>query len=97
MKATIRPLRGKYYGTIVDLPDVAGSIKLWFASGTPSRRELEQLGYTQEQWDRNEPVNDGWDSPTPIRQIVMCDSHYECNKTLKIAEAIVKALEGVEL
>lgn len=82
MKAEIKPLMGKYYGTIIKIvekyhPLEGREIDLWFASGSPSRRELELYSMGEEEWRRD----------------LMCDSHYECAETLRVAEAIVEALK----
>lgn len=71
MKAEIRPLKGKYYGTQVEILD--GSYKghvvtIWISVGEkgiePSVRELRAHGVTQEQWDKNEQVGN-WPLDTP--------------------------------
>ena len=99
MKAQIQPLQGRYYGTVIEVIDGACAgqeITLWFASGTPSRRELAAHGYTPEQWEQNALVNFGDCGMVPIRQAeVTCDTHYECAETLRAAEVIVAALDAL--
>ena len=99
MKATLEPLNGKYYGTkitIADGPLAGRGISLWFANGEPSCRELASWGYTQEQWDSNALVDDGWGGLSPIKSLdLICDSHYECKDTLRIAEAIIETLKAL--
>lgn len=100
MNASINPITGKYYGTEVCIHDGPGrghSIKLWFASGEPSERMINSWGYTQSQWDNNIAVDDGWGGILPIKSCdLMCDSHYECVETYRVAQAIVMALEHID-
>ena len=99
MRARIKPLSGKYYGTVIvidDGPLTGREINLWFASGEPSRRELQSQGYAVEQWQQNALVDYGDIGKVPIRQAdVICDSHYECAQTLRVAEAFVTALQSL--
>ena len=71
MKAELKPLDGKYYGTeveIVEGPYKGHVVTIWMSTGAngpePSVRELERHGVTQEQWDRNEQVGN-WPMETP--------------------------------
>lgn len=71
MKAIIKPLEGKYYGTIVEItegPYKGHEINIWISVGEkgpePSIRELEGCGITQEEWDHNERVGN-WPRSTP--------------------------------
>ena len=99
MESRIEPLKGKYYGThitVLDGPAKGHSIQLWFTSGEPSKREIESWGYTQEDWDKNIIINDGWGGNQPIKSCdFICDSHYECKETYRAAEAIVEALKAL--
>ena len=99
MKAELEPLEGKYYGTVIRITDgaLAGRrIELWFASDEPSRREIESWGFTQEQWDQNEVVDNDFGCPAPVRDVVdIGDGHYECKETLRVAEAFIKTLESL--
>lgn len=97
MKAEIAPLNGKYYGTrvhITDGPARGASITIWLATGEPSKREIEFWGHTQDEWDSNAEVEDGWGGKAPIKNCdFICDSHYECRESFRVAEAIVEALK----
>jgi hypothetical protein len=75
MKAALKPLEGKYYGTIIEIIDgiYAGhAINVWISTGMaygefgldPSIRELEHYSITQKQWDNNEQVGN-WPIETP--------------------------------
>jgi hypothetical protein len=81
MKAELKPLDGKYYGTEVSITSDdnkgfgEGLIQIWvMGNWEPSRRELE--GYPDEYGDEFE----------------ICDSHYETETGLKIAELLVEAI-----
>ena len=58
MKATLLPLRGKYYGTLIEIEDgFKHTISLWHSgSFEPSDRELEGI-CSIEQWRNNEKIN----------------------------------------
>lgn len=98
MKAKLKPLNGKYYGTEIEIDFEDGSdkevIKFWNTDGfEPSKRQLERFGYTQEQWDKNELVDDGYYEMTPIREMdLICDSHFESKLTYEHALKVVAAL-----
>jgi len=81
MKAELKPLDGKYYGTEVaitrdgdDNRDFGeGLIQIWVVGNyEPSRRELDD-------WDTDELE-------------LLSDSHYETETSLEIAELLVKAV-----
>ena len=104
MKARILPLKGKYYGTEIEIefnneenpqPEWGNttSFKLWFSRGNPSTREINSWGFTREQWINNELVDDGWEEKSPIQELgMLCDSHYESEITYNLALKIVKAI-----
>ena len=46
----------------------------------PSVRELEKYGYTQEQWDNNELVDDGWGGKINIEEFVITDTKTNINQ-----------------
>lgn len=99
MKAELMPLDGKYYGTEIKLTFDDGheeTIKLWDSgSFVPSDRELNEWGYTREQWDNNEEVNDGWGGTMRIRSAdITCDGHFESRETLARAQEIVRLLSA---
>ena len=97
MKARIYELRGKYYGTSIEIDFEDGHqevIKLWDSGNfEPSERWLNFYGYTKEQWDSNELVDNGWGTKSPIKEMdLVCDSHFESDVTYKRALAIVDAI-----
>jgi hypothetical protein len=98
MKATLKPLTGKYYGTevVIDFQDGESVevLKLWNNSDfQPSVRELDKHGYTQEQWDNNEEVDNGWGGKTEIRKMdLTSDSHFESKLTYERALKLVNLI-----
>jgi len=79
MNAKIQPLKGKYYGTTIEL-DGGELIEVWIMGDwTPSARQLEYWGMTLQ-----EAQDDG----------MMCDSHYESADCYKLVERIVKAINN---
>ena len=100
MKAELKPLQGKYYGTkivVIDDNGVQADVKIWNTSDrTPSKRQLEAYGYTEKQWEENALVDSGWDdSKIPIREIdITCDGHFESKKSYELALKIVQKLNG---
>ena len=71
MKAEIKPLEGKYYGTKVEVTDgpyKGHVVSIWMSpsrtGAPPSARELARHGVTQEQWDSNAQVGN-WPMDTP--------------------------------
>jgi hypothetical protein len=99
MLAELLPLTGKYYGTqivIKDGPAQGRHIELWFSTGEPSEREIESWGHTQSQWDNNIEIDEGWGGKAKIQSCdFMCDPHYECKETYRVALAIIEALKGI--
>jgi len=100
MRATLRPLEGKYYGTEIELHFEDGEgkevIKFWNSGDyTPSIREIESWGYTPEQWDDNEIVDDGDGTMVQIRKLgLICDSHFESKLTYERAIKIVNVINS---
>jgi hypothetical protein len=94
MRAKLLPLKGKYYGTEIEIEYKGEVIKisLWKTKGKPSERELQKSGYTKKQWDDNVHVDDGWGGKTSIRNIVTCDTHHESQYTYELAQEIVSRL-----
>lgn len=97
MRAELKPLVGKYYGTEVEISDgrSSTSITLWFRwedGDTPSVRELEP--YSLDAWNRNTLVDDGWGGKEPIRQSYVDYSHCETQRTLEFAAALVDTING---
>jgi hypothetical protein len=81
MKAKLKPLEGKYYGTIIEINFDDGNegevIKLWNNDDrTPSERELKKCG-----------------DDTDIDDIT-CDNHYESELTHQRALKIINALNS---
>ena len=70
----LHPLKGKYYGTVVE--DASGNkvTHFWTAVGKPSSREIENFGpdFTMEAW-----------------RDYCCDSHWECETDLYLATVLV--------
>lgn len=101
MKAELKPLKGKYYGTKIKVIDDNGTeadIEIWDSGDyTPSKRELEANGYTEEQWQENALVGSGWDdTKIPIREMdIVCDNHFESKQSYELALKIVEKLNCV--
>lgn len=100
MKAILKPLIGKYYGTEIEIHFEDGQekevFKLWNSGDfEPSVRELERHGYTQEQWDKNETVidEDGWKDKIRNMDLV-CDSHFESKLTYVRALELIHKING---
>ena len=100
MKATLKTLKGKYYGTIIEIDFADGgdkeTIKLWDSGDcTPSERELAMYGYTKYDWDNNILV-DAYDGhKLPIWNIdLFPDSHFESELTYKRALEICKRINN---
>jgi hypothetical protein len=82
MKAELKPLAGKYYGTEIEITDGPLkdlSFKLWKSTGNPSDRELEKNDYTREQLDKKKE----------LLMDLICDCHYESQETYQLAKDIV--------
>ena len=98
MKATIQPLKGKHYGTDIEVVDgdISTIISVWCnADYVPSDRELEERGYTREQWDKNDIVADGWGGEIEIQSSgIICDGHFESQWQYALCQKIVKALNA---
>ena len=94
MKIQIKPLKGKYYGTEIEVLD--GTLKgmsfsIWHNTGNPSERQLEQWSLTRQQWVNDELIDNGWGGKSKISQMdFMTDSHYESQETFEFANNIVK-------
>lgn len=91
------PLNGKYYGTKIEINFEDGEekevLKLWNSGDfTPSVREIEKHGYTQEQWDKNEEVDDSGEKE-PIRRGFITD-HFESKLTYERALKLIQAINS---
>jgi len=101
MRATLSPLKGKYYGTHIYLEDDAGMevrLEIWDTSErVPSERELE---CTVEQWKRNAWLPDVVNQETGEKGVhakesfEICDDHFETDRSYRQACAIVAVLNG---
>ncbi len=102
MKAKLKPLRGKYYGTVIDVDfdDGGGdSIELWdCADFQPSDRELAEAEITREQYNNNEVVDhDSLFGDIPARDALeVCDGHFESQKTYERALKLIAAINSYE-
>ena len=105
MAVYIKNLHGEYYGTEIVLDGamlngepIYTTVKVYETCGhRPSSRQLADWGYTDNQWNNNELVDNGCGSQSPIReQDLTCDSHYESDVSYKIAETICQALQCVD-
>lgn len=98
MKASLLPLRGKYYGTLIEIEDEGfkHTISLWHSgSFEPSDREL--VGYcTIEQWRNNELIKiKGLDKPLRAKEVFeICDEHFESRETYALALKMVEKLNS---
>jgi len=98
MKAHLKPLSGKYYGTEIEVTEgpLAGlTINLWKSTGTPSDRELANHGMSREFYDMNLLIAD-LDNWTP-HELVIADSHYESREIHELALKLVEFLENESL
>ncbi len=99
MKAELKPLDSKYYGTVIEIIDgrlERRSIKVWLRSENwddgsmdPSRRELEAANLTIEEYRRL--YAESYDD-IPID---LSGGHYETADSLLVAEAIIRALAQI--
>lgn len=71
---SIKPLAGKYYGTVLSDARGRSVLSVWAAEGDPSHREKERFGkdWTPEKWAE-----------------YCCDTHWESAYCLAMAERIV--------
>jgi hypothetical protein len=103
LKAKLKNLEGKYYGTIIEIIDeetskVVTTINVGRVenSYTPSARELELYELTEQQWEENYLIpNPNCEemsySYIPCQKAnLFVDSHYETKETYEIAREIVE-------
>lgn len=99
MKAKLKELEGKYYGTVVEIEYndgknvLKGEVEIWLAYGAPSIREIKAAGVTKAQWDSN-AIIEGTGGETAQSVLDICDSHYETENSLTAAEALVNAINS---
>lgn len=61
----------------------------------PSDRELDNLGYTREDWDNNIEIDNGWGGKSPIKECELIDfSHFESQDTYLDALKIINAINN---
>jgi hypothetical protein len=87
MKAEILPLKGKYYGTKIEIEDggISTEIKIWCSGNyTPSDRELDEADMSRAEYNENK--NDEQSS------IDTSGGHFESQWTYKLAEKICERL-----
>jgi hypothetical protein len=100
MKAELQPLEDKYYGTEIRIDDAddnefsEGLIQIWVMGNyKPSRRGLENLRRNWIEETGMEPTDEEWHDE---KASYFCDSHYETETSLHIAELLVKAINEEE-
>jgi hypothetical protein len=100
MKAKLKPLTGKYYGTEIEITDGPLkdlSFKLWKSTGNPSDRELVKNGYTRELWENDEIIDDGFNCVTAYEKSdLICDGHYESQEVYQLAKRLVEYLNIID-
>lgn len=82
MKATIRKLEGKYYGTTIDFEHKHGSgyFTVWFMGNCkPSKRQLKHVQMNLKEWNESD---------------YGCDGHFESKDCYEMCEILVDALNG---
>lgn len=100
MRAELIPLDGKYYGTEIRLDFEDGGkeefIILWESGDNNlSEREIEQNGFTKEQYHNNELVDDGHGKKIRIQLLLQPDDiHFESEKTYRRALQIIEKLNS---
>ena len=100
MRATLLPLKGKYYGTkiLVEFDNgISEEIVLWNnGSFTPSDRELEYCEITRYQYDNNLIVDhDNFYGDVPAREACeVYDSHFESQETYENALELIRVING---
>jgi hypothetical protein len=85
--ASLEPLKGKHYGTVINIRDERGNdheIKVWLNDPTNrmSQRQLDDYGYASHQ----EAKEDG----------MPCDCHYESELAFLLAQEIVKTINSFQ-
>ena len=82
MKAQIKPLGSKYYGTVIETP--WGEINLWLRKGhddKPSIRELMDLNLSLAEWQAD-----------PEKWELIDSGHYETHISFETAKTICNAI-----
>lgn len=98
MNAKLLPLKGKYYGTEIEITDDRGTahiITLWDnGSYVPSERELD--GISEDDWRANvvQYVDPDYGEIRAQDVVEVCDSHFESKETYELALSIMSAING---
>jgi hypothetical protein len=96
IKASLLPLQGKYYGTIVRLhfeKKLFQEIKIWGnVDYEPSIRELKEYELTRQDWKTNKLIDNGFGGKSGCRELGLFSDHFESRSDYHIAMEIVKAL-----
>lgn len=101
MNATLEPLEGKYYGTVVRVHYGPGEyeyreVNFWFSDLSKSRPSTREMGtITVEEWEKNpltDYVNEDGEKMTIHEIVNICDSHWESQMALDLAELFIKAV-----
>jgi len=105
MKAFIKPLEGKYYGTKIWIKGI-GDVTVWltFQGKTggegymPSIRELMKAGITRDDWENNSLVAHtncfGEAEAIPAKELVEACDHFEDMLSYKVASIMCDALNN---
>lgn len=101
MKAELKPLIGKYYGTEIEIDFEDGGEKetiiLWNHDTEPSIRELERYGYSQTQWENNVEVDNGFNGKSKIKDLdLFSDGHFESKLTYERALKLVSLINSIK-
>lgn len=96
MTATLPPLKGKYYGTEVEVETPEGSTQfsIWLSGGEPSDRQLSEWGFSREVWDTGNLGRQG--SYEVTRHDYVCDGHWESEIAYQMAKRIADKLNAKE-
>jgi len=92
---SIRPLAGKYYGTVIRVVSDSGdewNVELCGRGYPPSERELSSDGVScsPEEWMKNSVLSNGERAQDFFD---CCDGHYETQLTYELAKRIASSLD----
>jgi hypothetical protein len=104
MKAKILPLKGKYYGTEIEVTDLplnspyhlpSCNFKVWHSGDyLSSDRELGSRDLTREEYNNNSLVECNNELIPAKEMLEICDSHFESQFTYELAQLIVNAINN---
>lgn len=99
-KARLLPLKGKYYGTEVEVKFLNGKktgFSIWVNNSyVPSEREVVRCGYTMDQYKKNEMVDNGWKGKCTVKEAMdICDDHFESAESFELANFIVESINNL--